>query len=86
MAAATEYMWVRVWNPLDMPLLGSDTIRANDPKDGGTAPWQILDVYLSPLTQIEFWCGAGANGSSIKFSFHPSKERQNTTIGVFSTG
>ena len=58
--------------------------RANDPKDDGTSPWQILDVYLSPLTQIELWCGAVANGRSIRFPFHPSKERQNITIGVFS--
>jgi hypothetical protein len=43
--------------------------RANGPKDGDTAPCQILDAHLYwwfLSTQKEFWGGTGAIGSSMK--------------------
>ena len=49
----------------------------NSPKDGGAAPWQILDVTLFrlfPLTPNEFWPETASIGSFLKLSFHPYKE------------
>ena len=54
----------------------------NSPKDGGAAPWQILDVTLLrrfPLTPNEFRPEASTIGSSLKLSFHSYKERPKQT-------
>jgi hypothetical protein len=69
-------------NPRTCPHgLRHDT-RANGPKGGDAAPWQILDVHLFqwfPSTQMEFGYETSAIGSSIKFTFQPYKERPKRT-------
>ena len=66
--------------------IGSNTIHGpTAQKTGGAAPWQIMYIHLFRqflLPQTEFWCGANVIGSSIKFPFHPCKERPKWTLYV----
>ena len=64
--------------------IGSNTIHGpTAQKTGGATPWQIMYIHLFRqflLPQTEFWCGANVIGSSIKFPFHPCKERPKRTL------
>ena len=54
----------------------------NSPKDGGAAPWQILDVTFFqklPLNPNEFGPKTSVIGSSSKLSFYPYKEHPKRT-------
>ena len=73
-----------VQDPLDAPLMGSNTIQGpkTERKDGVAAPDQILDVNLFgqfPSTLDEFGLEIGSIGSLLKLSFQPYKERPNPT-------
>jgi hypothetical protein len=55
----------------------------HNPKDGGAAPWLILDVTLFRqflLTPNEFGSETNAIGSYLKLSFHPYKECPKQTL------
>jgi hypothetical protein len=55
----------------------------NSPKNGGTAPWHILDVTLFRwflLTPNEFGPETSAIRSSLKLSFYPYKESLKRTL------
>ena len=56
--------------------------RATGPKDGGAAPWQILDVHLFRrflLTHKEFGHETSAIGKCVSLAFHPYVERPKRT-------